>query len=219
MAIARIAPYPMPTEADLPPSVARWTPDAGRACLLVHDMQRYFVDALPAGRSPTTLLLANVARLVAVARDLGMPVLYTAQRGSASRQQRGLLHDIWGPGMSAEPANRSIVDAVAPRPGEAVLDKHRYSAFHGSDLALAVARAGRDQLIVCGVYAHVGCLLTACDAFAHDLETFFVADAMADFGPAEHRLALDYAARLCAVTLTADRLVTSLTRDRSAVAG
>jgi bifunctional isochorismate lyase/aryl carrier protein len=43
--------------------------------------------------------------------------------------------------------------------------------------------------------------MTANDAFAHDIETFFVADATADFTPEYHRLALTYAAERCAVVL------------------
>jgi len=52
---------------------------------------------------------------------------------------------------------------------------------------------------VSGVYANIGVLTTAVTAFSHDIETFFVADAVADFTAADHRQALDYAARTCAV--------------------
>src|SRR5689334_18677028 len=108
MAIPTIRPYPMPTAADLPTNVAGWRPDPGRAVLLVHDLQRYFVAAFPAGAPPVTELLSNVAALLAVARARGVPVVYTAQPGGASAQRRGLLADFWGPGMSAEPRCRDI---------------------------------------------------------------------------------------------------------------
>jgi isochorismate hydrolase len=62
--------------------------------------------------------------------------------------------------------------------------------------------AGRDQLIVCGVYAHVGVLMSAVEAYTHDIETFLVADAVADFSATDHRMALEYAARTCAVVTT-----------------
>ena len=158
----------------------------------------------------------NVARIRREAALLQIPVAYTAQPGGTSRAQRGLLLDVWGPGMSADPADREIVPEVAPEPGDVVLPTYRYSAFHGSRLARVIEASGRDQVIVCGVYAHVGCLITACDAFANDLETFLVADAVADFSADEHRLALHYAARRCAVTLSTRQLLAHLAEGRPA---
>ena len=39
MALPAIAPYPMPTAADLPANKVAWTVDPSRAVLLVHDLQ------------------------------------------------------------------------------------------------------------------------------------------------------------------------------------
>jgi isochorismate hydrolase len=207
--IAEIPPYPMPTGADLPVNRVGWRPDRDRAALLVHDMQRYFVDFLPADRSPTTELVANVAALRRRAAALGVPVIYTAQPGAMSRTERGLLHDMWGAGMGADPAARQILAEVAPTADDLVLTKWRYSAFHRSPLRSFLADRGRDQLVVCGVYAHVGVLATAMDAFSADIETFLVADAVADFSPEEHSMALRYAAGRCAVVLTTSGLLTA----------
>ncbi|SHM70413.1 isochorismatase family protein [Cryptosporangium aurantiacum] len=210
MPIPSIASYAMPTAAELTVGPAAWRPDPARAALLVHDMQGYFLDFFPPDRSPTTELLTNVARLKAAAAACGMPVIHTAQPGRMTRSARGLLHDLWGPGMTDEPRARDIVPAVAPQPGDAVLVKHRYSAFHRTTLAADLAAAGRDQLVVCGVFAHIGCLLTAADAYAHDVEPFLVADAVADFSAEEHRMALRYAARRCAATPTTDQVLAEL---------
>jgi bifunctional isochorismate lyase/aryl carrier protein len=206
MPIPSIAGYPMPTRAQLGEQPLRWRPDPRRAVLLVHDMQRYFVDRFPAGAAPTVELVANAVRARRLARRHGLPVVYTAQPGRMSRADRGLLHDLWGPGMSDDPADTAIVAALAPDAGDRVVTKYRYSAFHGTDLAEHLDRLGRDQIIVCGVFAHIGCLLTACDAYSRDIEVFLVADAVADFSLEEHLMALDFAARRCAVTLTTHEL-------------
>ena len=207
MSIPPIAPYAMPRQDELPANTARWKPDPRRAVLLIHDMQRYFVRPFGATEEPGTALVANTGALLRRSRDLGIPVAYTAQPGSMTEEQRGLLKDFWGPGMNATPEDRRVIDELTPDGADEVFTKWRYSAFHGNGLMEHLRSLGRDQLIVCGVYAHVGCLMTAVEAFTNDIETFFVADAVADFTPEFHRLALDYAAARCAVVLTTEALL------------
>ncbi|WP_328375618.1 isochorismatase family protein [Streptomyces sp. NBC_01020] len=198
--IPRIEPYPMPTSADLPANVAGWTADPERAVLLVHDMQRYFLKPLPDALRDE--LVRNAAELRDRCAALGVPVAYTAQPGGMTEQQRGLLADFWGPGMRTAPADREVVEPLAPVPGDWVFTKWRYSAFFRSDLLKHMRQAGRDQLIICGVYAHVGVLMSAVDAFTNDIQAFLVADAVADFSADQHRQAVEYAARRCAMAVT-----------------
>lgn len=210
MSIPTITPYPMPDPARRWDGSLRWRPDPARAALLIHDMQNYFLEFFPRGRSPRTELVKNTARIAEVARVRGVPVLYTAQPGNMTREQRGLLRDVWGDGMGDDEHARSIVDELSPEPGDVVLTKWRYSAFARSDLDARLEYLGRDQLIVCGVYAHVGCLMTACDAFTRDIETFLVLDAVADFSADYHQLAVSYAGTRCAATPTTDEVVSAL---------
>lgn len=206
MTISRIGPYAMPARAQWAPDTARWRPDPARAALLVHDMQRYFVGFLPSRRSPTTELIGNAARARDIAHAAGLPVIYSVQPARMSRAERGLLQDFWGPGMTGEPGGSEIVDELAPAPGDLLVTKYRYSAFFGTRLAELLASRGRDQLIVCGVFAGLGCLLTAADAYARDIQAFLLADAVADFSLPDHLAALDNAARGCAVTMTTGEL-------------
>ncbi|MER7763395.1 isochorismatase family protein [Streptomyces sp. NPDC097619] len=206
--IPPIEPYPLPTQDELPENTARWTVDPDRAALLVHDMQSYFLRPLPeAVRTP---LVRNAARLRERAAATGMPVGYTAQPGGMDEEQRGLLKDFWGPGMRVDPADRAVTGPLAPRPEDAVFTKWRYSAFFRSGLLDWLREHGRDQLVLCGVYAHVGVLMTAVDAFTHDVRPFLVADAVADFSAAHHRLALEYAADRCAVVADTDTVLAGL---------
>jgi bifunctional isochorismate lyase/aryl carrier protein len=209
VSIPAIAPYAMPLDADLPASVPGWRADPLRAVVLVHDMQRYFLSFFPPDQPPLTDLLGNIARIRRAAAALAIPVVYSAQY-PMTHAERGLLVDVWGAGMGADPAQREIVPEVGCRPGDPVTIKRRYSAFHRTDLDATMRDLGRDQLVVCGVFAHIGCLFTAGDAYARDLETFFVADAVADFSARHHRMAVDYVAALCAVTLTTHRLLADL---------
>lgn len=212
MALAAIEPYAMPAEDDLPPNVAGWRIDPARAVLLVHDMQNYFLRPFPAGQAPLEQLLVNVRALRARFAAHGAPVVFTAQPGGMTDSERGLLKDFWGPGMAADAEHRGIVAAVAPGPGDTVLTKWRPSAFCRTGLLDLLRAAGRDQLVICGVYAHVGILMTAHEGFSEDIQTFVVADAVADFSDAHHRMALDYASARCAVTLSTRAALAGLGR-------
>ncbi len=203
--IPPIAPYPLPMAAELPGNVARWAVDPARAVLLIHDMQRYFLQPFPDGIREQ--LVANTAWLRDRCDELGMPIAYTAQPGGMTEEQRGLLKDFWGPGMRVDPVDREVVEPLTPRPSDWVFTKWRYSAFFRSDLLERMRELGRDQLVICGVYAHVGVLMSAVEAFTNDIQAFVVADAIADFTEDYHRLAVEYAAERCAVVLTAKEVL------------
>jgi bifunctional isochorismate lyase/aryl carrier protein len=211
MAIPAIEPYTMPTEAELPANTAGWTIDPSRAVLLVHDMQNYFLSFFSADRPPFPDLADNVATLRSAFRRCDAPVAYSAQPGNMSERERGLLKDFWGPGMSSDPAQRAILARIAPSAPDVVLTKWRPSAFCRTGLLELMRRAGRDQLVICGVYAHVGILMTAHEGYSLDIQTFLVADAIADFSAEFHQMTLTYAASRCSVTLSTRQALAMVT--------
>jgi isochorismate hydrolase len=202
MTIPCITTYPIPHETQLPVNTACWQLRPERAVLLIHDMQRYFLDRFERAGPTVTTLVGNIDLLRHRCHDHQIPVVYTAQRGSATPSERGLLAAFWGPGMTDCAAHRDILPEIAPKPDDLVLDKSRYSAFHRTGLLELLRCHDRDQLLICGVYAHIGCLMTASDAFAHDVQAFMIADALADFSLHHHRLALEYTATRCGVTIS-----------------
>ncbi len=208
--IAPIAPYDLPAEEDADQDRTGWRPDPRRAALLIHDMQRYFLRPFRQDTPPLTVVLPNAVQLRETCASLGVPVFYTAQPGDMTEDQRGLLGAFWGAGMAAAPEDRRIVDELTPDEADQVLTKWRYSAFQRTPLLERLRAAGRDQLIVCGVYAHLGCLITTVDAFSHDIQPFLVTDAVADFNADDHRLAVSYAAHACAATPTTKQVVEAL---------
>ncbi|WP_269813878.1 isochorismatase family protein [Rhodoferax ferrireducens] len=187
-----------------------WQANARRSVLLVHDMQDYFLDFYDRSSAPIPALIANTRRLIDQAHALGIPVVYTAQLPEQTPADRGLLQDMWGPGLTAQPQRKNIIAALAPQPQDIVLDKWRYSAFQRSRLLEIMQKQSRDQLIICGIYAHIGCMMTACEAFMSDIQAFFVADALADFSAQEHDMALRYVSQRCGLTILTKTLVESL---------
>lgn len=217
MSLPEIRPYPLPGAGELPAGRVAWRPDAARAALLVHDMQRYFLA--PYTGAPIPEMTANTAALLAVARERGVPVFYTAQPGRQRAGERGLLTEFWGEGIGAvvdtDPRAADIVDALAPAPGDTVVAKWRYSAFQRSPLAEELAARGRDQLLITGVYAHIGCQATAVEAFMRDVRPFLVADGVADFSRERHDQACEYVAQRCGAVLTTADARTALSEPIS----
>lgn len=199
MALPVIAPYPMPSADELPANRVDWKVDPSRAALLVHDLQNYFLSAYDGKAAPIRQLLSNVRTLKETASRIGVPVVHTAQPGGQTPEERGLQQDFWGPGLPDDAEAAAIAPEIGPAPAETVITKWKYSGFVRTDLLERLREEGRDQLVITGVYAHIGVLMTACDAWMQDIQAFVVADAVADFSPEDHAMALRWAAGRCAV--------------------
>ena len=205
MALPKIAPYSYREQEHQ--NRVNWRVDPARAALLVHDMQRYFVrafelerDGQPLPDAQINIAIANIRRLLDAAHAANIPVYYTAQPPRQHPADRRLLTDFWGDGLQDD-ENAQILDELAPTEADTVLTKWRYSAFVRSPLEEQLKDLGRDQLIIGGIYAHIGCLTTALEAFMRDIQPFMVADALADFTAEEHRMACEYASGRCACVL------------------
>lgn len=208
MAIPSITSYPLPVAAELPVNRVQWKVVPQRAVLLIHDMQDYFLRFYGADNPLVTQLLANIVAIRQWAKAQGIPVVYTAQPAEQRPEDRALLNDMWGPGLTAaDPALKAVVHAIAPETDDTVLVKWRYSAFQRSDLQERMQQWQRDQLIIVGVYAHIGCMTTALDAFMRDIQAFMVADAVADFSEQEHHMALNFIAGRCGAVITREQLL------------
>jgi bifunctional isochorismate lyase / aryl carrier protein len=210
MTIPKIAQYPLPSLGTWPAARAQWRLDAQRSALLVHDMQHYFLEAFEPGVSPVAPMTQNIQRLCALARRAGVPVLFSAQPGEQTQAERGLLWDVWGPGIVRSPEKRSILSGLRNEPADVLIEKRRYSAFYETELAAVLSAGSRDQLVITGIYAHIGCHATALDGFMRGVKPFVVADATADFSERDHHNALHQVARTCGVVTTTEEVATAL---------
>ncbi|XPE38284.1 hypothetical protein ACNKHS_03040 [Shigella flexneri] len=107
---------------------------------------------------------------------------YTAQPKKQSDEDRALLNDMWGPGLTRSRSSSTVVESLTPGDeADTVLVKWRCSTIHDA----AGADAERDQprsTLITGVYAHMRSMTTATDAFMRDMTSrSFLADALADF--------------------------------------
>lgn len=135
--------------------------DAKRTCLLLFD---FLVGHVSKDRQRYAPVLANAAKLLALARASGAMAAYARADHRADRathipiitdsENRPAL--ITGGTPEAE-----IVPELAPRPGEYLVPKHRWSAFHGTYLDTALRARGADTIVLCGGSTEIGIASTA----------------------------------------------------------
>lgn len=212
MGISKIEDYSL---SDLKDTVNKvhWTVESKKAVLLIHDMQRYFTAAFQEKGDLYRTAVDHIRRVKEACVEKGIPVVYSAQPAGQSCGQRGLLLDFWGDGIPAGTKENDIVEELKPGPDDTILTKWRYSAFENTELEELLRSTGRDQIIITGIYEHIGCLTTSLAAFMKGVKAFMISDAAADFSLEWHQYALDYVSRICGMVLDTRQLVNGLQQD------
>src|SRR5262249_52974606 len=73
----------------------------------------------------------------------------------------------------------ALHDDLVIEPGDILLDKPRFGAFHGTDLELILRQRGIDTIIISGIDTEVCCDTTAREANARDFRVLFLSDGTA----------------------------------------
>lgn len=198
-----IEPYDLPDESFLKMNKVQWRIDPNDAVLLVHDMQNYWVRFY---RDPQPLV-SRVKRLRDLCESLNIPIFYTGSERTHNLAERGLGLQVWGPGIGGgKPTDEdlAITSELNPLDHHYMIAKPRHSAFFKTDLQDILLKMNRRQIILCGVFAHHGVLVTAVEAYMRNYKNFLVIDAVADYGKAEHEMGIKYVAEMCGqLTMTA----------------
>lgn len=158
MAIAKIADYPMPDIKGQIVNKVKWNIKKEDAILLIHDMQIYFTDAYDKSGSLYRTLVENIRNIRLECKKYNIPVVYSAQPEGQTLEQRGLLYDFWGTGIPSGMNKQEIIDELTPADEDVRITKWRYSAFENTELSDLMEKWGKHQLIITGIYAHIGCL-------------------------------------------------------------
>ena len=160
-----------------------------RPALLVVDVVRAYLNpASPLYAPAFEIALAANERLVAAARDAGMPVVFTNVVYQASGRDGGLFY-AKVPALSVFDAGSALgafPHSLQPRGDEVVVTKQYASAFFGTSLASTLNSLGIDTLLITG-FSTSGCVrASALDALQHGFAPFVVREACADRHPAPH---------------------------------
>lgn len=176
-----------------------------QAALLVIDMQEYF-------RSMVTDIIPHVEMLISVCRDSKVTVVYTQHGHDDPEQDGGMLGQWWGELILTGTEGATIFPEIRPLPGEKLVVKNRYSAFHNTDLDEYLKSLGIKDVIISGVMTNLCCETTARDAFVRDFRVFFLADGTATAGKEYHLATLRNLAYGFAYILTCDELIDHIKR-------
>ncbi len=190
-------------------------PSARQAALIVIDMQNAYCD--PGGffaRHATDPLICQrviepCARAVAAARRAGVPVLHAVKVSLSTQIPTISFHNTsrQGPGlMLVDSWEAAIVDALRPAPGELVLNKLAYSAFHGTALDAALQRLAIRQLVVVGVTTSICVESTARDAAQRGIDVYVARDASAEWDPDRHARSIEQMGYAFARIVTVEQL-------------
>jgi nicotinamidase-related amidase len=183
--------------------------DPTTTALVIIDMQRDFLEPGGFGEllGNDVSLLARVveplAVVLATARARGLMIVHTREGHRPdladcppSKLARGNLDlGIGSPGPKGRILVRGefghdIVDALAPLPGEVVIDKPGKGSFYATDLALILRNAGITSLFVTGVTTEVCVHTTVREANDRGFECLVLEDCVASYFPEFHEVGL-----------------------------
>ena len=166
--------------------------DPARTALLVFDLLHGHVNKDAPTRARFEPVIAQAARLLDAMREAGCMVAYAhadhrADRATSAvvlRDTDNRLRPI-APGQAAlhQPlltggtAATRIIEELQPRPEDYLIPKHRWSAFHGTYLDLALRTRGVHSLVLCGGSTDVGVASTAYAARDLDYQLVIASDA------------------------------------------
>lgn len=189
-----------PTASDVPPDVRLRDP-----ALLVVDMQNDFVRVgAPLEVPQARATIAPIRRMIDAFRARGLPVVYTR---FVAEPEPGLMW-LWSPqcrpdvrccwkghrrtysDIEGERDCVAVIDELAPLPGETVIDKPGYGAFHATDLDRRLRALGAGSLLIAGTVTQICVEESAREAFHHGYRTTIASDAVSSYAPDLHAATL-----------------------------
>jgi nicotinamidase-related amidase len=168
--------------------------DFERTAVIAVDLQN---EGLTEGNWPVhdfRTVVDNARKVIGAARKRKLPIVYTrhwldprgidTQRFEPVDAKGRPIHSVAGT-WGAE-----IADAVAPRRGDIIIDKQRFTAFHGTNLDLVLRSRGIEQIILLGVWTEACLETTFWDALWRDYRILLVKDACGSSTQTMHRTAI-----------------------------
>jgi nicotinamidase-related amidase len=154
--------------------------DPARTALIVVDMQNDFIKEGGSLVVPDAEATIPVIRgLLDLARGSGMKVVFTQDTHTEGDPE----WDIWPEHVREGSWGWRIVDELAPRQDELVIQKVRYDAFYGTHLDHLLRLWEVDTVIICGTVASICVHYTAASAALRWYDVVIPRDATSALDP------------------------------------
>ena len=176
-----------------------WEFERDRSVLIVIDMQNDFVlEGAVMQVKEALRQVPKIQKLISKCRELGVPVIYTLQDTDPvfcplEVAAKPILKTT---GMRKGTRGYEIIDELAPRPGDVLISKRRFSAFFQTDMEIILKNIrGRDNpvdtVIICGTLTNVCCESTARNAYFRDYKVVLGTDVCSAHSPEAHNATVE----------------------------
>lgn len=157
-----------------------------KTALLFFDVQNtgwHSKDPEQAAAVEASGIIPRLVRMADAARSAGMPVFYS-QADHRPDYKDWLPHIVGNPpaptpkmvDLVSGSWYVTIISELEPQPGDYVIQKHRWSAFHQTHFELSLRTRGIDTIIIAGGATNVGIASTAYAARDRDFSLILLSD-------------------------------------------
>ncbi|MFA5106662.1 MAG: isochorismatase family cysteine hydrolase [Candidatus Micrarchaeia archaeon] len=159
----------------------------GKAVIVLDMLNDFVTGSLKCPRAQK--IIPNIQKVIAAAREVGVPVIY-----SNDAHIEGLDHEfsVWGPHAIAGSSGAQVIPELEPKKGDYIVPKRNYSGFFGTDLDGILRGMGVEEVVLCGLHAHICVRHTSADAFFRGYDITVIGDAVESFTEEDYRSGLEY---------------------------
>jgi nicotinamidase-related amidase len=103
-----------------------------------------------------------------------------------------------------------VIDEISPQPGDHIVDKYGYGAFHNTNLEDTLRSLGVESLVITGTVTQICVEETGREAFHRGYKTTLVSDAISSYMPDLHAATLKNFALKFGWVLTTEEVLQAL---------
>jgi nicotinamidase-related amidase len=175
--------------------------------LVLIDLQKGIVGRATAPHSGPEMV-AHAVRLADRFRAAGAPVVlvhvgFSADGGDMVKVET----DANMPRGPFPPEFSELIPEIGPHPGDIVILKRQWGAFHGTELDLQLRRRGIRKIVLGGVATHIGVESTARAAGELGYAQVFVEDAMTSMNEEAHLYSIRHIFPLLGLVRSTDEVL------------